>query len=108
MLQMRLDNEWKNQYSFTLSHVFPNDIAYGNHYTSTSPDSFFVTSRTAALPTPNGAHTLYNYSLKRVAGDQLVQEELDEDEGYLKALEEVFGIKLNASIADLKPIEARE
>ncbi len=61
MLQIRVDQTWKDQYSFTLNHVFPNDIAYGNHYTSTSPDSFFVKSRVAVLPTPHGTHTLHNY-----------------------------------------------
>ena len=108
MLQMLIDGEWKNQYSFTLNHVFPNDIAYGNHYTSTAPDSFFVRSRVAALPTPDGTHTLYNYSLKRYDGEQLYLEELEENSAYIIALEEVFGIKLDASISDLKPLERRE
>jgi len=35
--------------SFDKAYVFPNDILYGNHFTSTHPSDFFTFTRVAAL-----------------------------------------------------------
>ncbi|MEM7115128.1 MAG: arylamine N-acetyltransferase [Chloroflexota bacterium] len=105
MLQIFRNEEWKDQYSFTLSHVFPNDIALGNYYTSTSPDSIFVKSRIAALPTKHGTNTLRNYTLRQYNDGQSLQEQLEENQDYIDSLSTYFGIELDASIGDLRPLE---
>ncbi|MEH0018340.1 MAG: arylamine N-acetyltransferase [Desulfobacter sp.] len=104
MFQSRLDGEWKNLYSFDLGIVVPADIAYGNHYTSTSPDAFFTTSRVAARPTSNGGITLLDRTLKiTVNGDKKIQM-LPDSPAYLDALKTHFGIVLHAPYENLKPL----
>src|SRR5262249_47875451 len=60
MLQSQKGNQWLDLYSFDLGHVFPADIALGNHFTSTHPSSLFTFARVAALPRPNGRVALFN------------------------------------------------
>lgn len=104
MLQAEKDDEWIDLYSFDLSHVFPADIAYGNHYTSTHPHSFFVFARVAALPVENGVVTLLNNTLKKIIdGNESVQE-LTEGQAYLDALKIHFGIKLDAPYEKLRAL----
>jgi len=105
MLQSKDGSEWKNLYSFDLNHVCAGDIEYGNHYTSTSPKSFFTFSRTAALPIENGMITLLNHNLKKVINGKEENIELEEKPSYIKMLEKEFGIELEAKIEDLKPIK---
>ena len=54
VLQGWVEGEWQAFYSFDLGHIFPNDIVYGNHYTSTHPHSFFTYARIATLPVAHG------------------------------------------------------
>jgi len=103
-LQRREDNRWQDLYSFDLGHVVPADIAYGNHFTSTHPGSYFTFTRVAALPLPQGRITLQNRSL-RTTGDH-VRTELTLEEGprYLTALRTHFGIDLGVPYEALKPL----
>lgn len=104
MLQTEKDGEWIDLYSFDLSHVFPPDIAYGNHYTSTHPNSLFVFARVAALPIKNGTISIFNNTLKKViAGNEDVIE-LTEGQEYLNALKAHFGIELDAPYEKLRPL----
>ena len=104
MLQTEKEDEWIDLYSFDLSHVFPADIDYGNHYTSTHPSSLFVFARVAALPVENGVITLFNNSLKKIiSGNESIQE-LAEGEVYLDALKNNFGIELDAPYEKLRPL----
>ncbi|MEM7334044.1 MAG: arylamine N-acetyltransferase [Chloroflexota bacterium] len=105
MLQRRVDNVWKDQYSFTLEHIFPNDIAMANHYTSTSPDSFFTQSRVAVLPTALGINTLNNHLLKQNIGGDLIEHHLDEEQSYIDYLYNYFDIRLDATIEDFRAIQ---
>tara|TARA_R110002050_G_scaffold204327_1_gene339519 strand:- start:4940 stop:5734 length:795 start_codon:yes stop_codon:yes gene_type:complete len=104
VLQSKSKNEWNNLYSFDLTHVFQGDIVYGNHYTSTHPQSFFVFGRVAALPIENGMVTLRNFNFKKVVNGAEEKVELLDDSTYLEVLEQEFGIVLDASYDDLKPI----
>lgn len=104
MLQTLQKDCWQDLYSFDLQHVCPGDILYGNHYTSTHPDSFFTFSRVAALATPSGRITLFNRTLRQFsAGTEQVQE-LMEGQMYLKALKKYFGIDLDVPYEALPPI----
>lgn len=104
MLQSKHNEEWKNLYSFDLSHVCRGDIEYGNHYTSTNPNSIFVNSRVAALPVKNGMITLFNNSLKKVINGKEEVVILKDDQ-YLSIIEKEFGIKIDAKFEDLKPVK---
>ena len=104
MLQGKKEDEWINMYSIELNHVCQGDIDYGNHFTSTSPKSFFTTSRVAALPTENGMITLLNHNLKKVINGVEENILLEEDETYLRTIEKEFGIVIDAKIEDLKPV----
>ena len=61
LLKVKREDGWQDLYSFDLGPVVANDIAYGNHYTSTSPESVFTSARVATLCHPEGETLLYNY-----------------------------------------------
>ena len=105
MLQTLQKDRWQDLYSFDLGHVCPGDIVYGNHYTSTHPNSFFTFSRVAALATQSGRITLFNHTLKQlITGIEHVQE-LPEGPIYLQALKDHFGIDLNVPYGALPPLQ---
>jgi N-hydroxyarylamine O-acetyltransferase len=104
MLQRREDGRWQDLYSFDLGHVVPPDIAYGNHFTSTHPSSFFTFTRVAALPLPEGRITLQNRSLWIRGPHIQTAIEIDEGPGYLAALRKHFGIDLGVPHEALKPL----
>lgn len=104
LLQSRIDEQWQNLYSFEMTQVLPPDILYGNHYASTNPNSLFTTARTAALAIPGGNVTLLNTTLKKtISGKEHIQE-LDDGPTYLEALNDHFGIELDAAYTDLRPL----
>ena len=92
LLQVLKDDQWKNLYSFDLEYVCPADIRYGNHFTSTHPESFFTYARVATLPAPNGGFTLYNNTLKSVINEKEGIQELADGQPYIDALKTYFGI----------------
>ncbi|MGR5378905.1 arylamine N-acetyltransferase family protein [Vibrio harveyi] len=96
--------QWIDLYSLDFEHVFDGDIVCGNHYTSTSPNSHFTSSRVAALATDSGIITLFNHSLKYRANVEVVEIELEAGETYLSALKTHFGIALDADYSSLKPV----
>ncbi|EPG0531080.1 arylamine N-acetyltransferase family protein [Vibrio harveyi] len=96
--------QWIDLYSLDFEHVFDGDIVCGNHYTSTSPNSHFTSSRVAALATDIGIITLFNHSLKYRANGEVVEIELEAGETYLSALKTHFGIALDADYSSLKPV----
>ena len=104
MLQMKNGEDWDDLYSFDLEHVCPGDIAYGNHYTSTSPNSFFARDRVAAIPVKGGGITLLNDRLTRNVDGKMTTTQLETGQPYIDALKAHFGIELEASYDDLKPI----
>ncbi len=104
MFQALEDGEWKDLYSFDLGHVFPADIAYGNHYTSTHPDTFFTFSRVAGRPLPGGGITLLDRTLKITANGRKEAQILPDSPAYLDVLKKYFSIELDAPYDDLKPL----
>lgn len=108
MLQTLEEAQWKDLYSFDLGHVCSADIAYGNHFTSTHPSSFFTFARVASLPTSNGRVSLLNRTLRRVAAGAEQKEDLADGQPYLDALKKYFGIELDAPYETLRPISATD
>lgn len=105
MLQNKPTDNWKNLYSFDLNHVFDIDIKFGNHFTSTSPDSFFTNARMAAIPIKEGMLTLHNYRLKKIVNGNEELILLKDDPSYLSVLDKEFGINIDADYRDLKQVE---
>ena len=109
MLQVKLpdDNEgfiWQSLYSLDMTNVYDADKSYGNFYVSNHPKSLFVTSRIAAFPIENGIVTIFNNTMKKVVNGITEETVLEENESYLETLRTQFGIKLEASFSDLKPL----
>lgn len=107
MLQTLNDGLWQNLYSFDEGYVCQMDIAYGNHYTSTHPDSFFTFARVAALPSPGGRVSLYDRTLRINTSETDQVTELEEGQTYLDALKTHFGIELEIPYDALPPIRAQ-
>jgi N-hydroxyarylamine O-acetyltransferase len=108
MLQTLEKGEWKDLYSFDLGYVFPADIAYGNHYTSTHPDTFFTYSRVAGLPCPGGGTTLLDQTLTVTTGGREAVQILPDSPAYLDALKKHFNIEFDAPYDDLKPLTSKD
>jgi N-hydroxyarylamine O-acetyltransferase len=108
MLQAFKNGEWQDLYSFDLGLVVPADIAYGNHYTSTHPDTFFTSFRVAMRPIPGGEIRLLNRTLRIVANGKEDVLTLRDDPTYLNAVKTHFGIELDAEYEDLKPMPPEE
>lgn len=105
MLQIFEAGLWQNLYSFDLEHVCAADIESGNHFTSTSPKSFFTWSRVAALPNQSGRVSLNDFNLTVVADGRVTRTELEPGDGYLDRIKECFGIELDEPYAALKPVK---
>ena len=93
----RSPGAWGNLYSFTLEPQTPADCDMANHYTSTHPDSPFVHTLTAQLPTPEARHVLRNRELTvdRGGGD-IVRRTLRDDDEILQVLDGTFGLRFPA------------
>jgi N-hydroxyarylamine O-acetyltransferase len=97
---------WLNLYSFDREYVGPGDIKYGNHYTSTHPDSIFTRDRVASLATSLGRVSLNNLSLRLVQDGRERVLELYDDHRYLDSLKTHFGIELDATYDMLPALPA--
>lgn len=102
ILQVQSNDSWNDLYSFDLCFVCPADIEYGNHYTSTSPNSFFTYSRVAALPVEGGVNKLLNTTLTRTLEGKETEIELEEDQSYIESLAIYFGIELDVEYDELR------
>ena len=103
MLQVIEEGRWRDLYSFDLEHVCAGDIDSGNHYTATSPQSFFTWIRVASLPNPNGRVSLQDFNLTVVAGGRVTTTVLEPGAGYLDNVREHFGIIIDADYSALQP-----
>ncbi len=104
LLRTQENDTWKDSYSFDESHVFPADIAVANHYTSTSLDTHFTTSRVASLPNERGRVSLRNFTLTQLEAGKATTAQIAPGETYLEALKHHFGIQLDAAYDDLREV----
>lgn len=86
--------EWIDLYSLDLGFVCDGDIQYGNHFTSTHPESVFTNSCIAALATESGIITLLNDGLSVRNANQHSRISLNSEPEYRSALAHYFGIEL--------------
>jgi N-hydroxyarylamine O-acetyltransferase len=97
LLQSKRRDGWGNLYCFTLDPQTPADCDMANHYTSTHPDSPFVNTLTAQLPTPRARHVLRNRELIVDRGDgQVERRALKDDDEVLEVLAGTFGLRFPA------------
>lgn len=89
VLQALRPEGWFDLYAFVPEAREPIDFELGNWYTSTHPDSRFVTTLTAQLPTPEARYVLRNRSLEITRGEVRETLELD-DHGVVEVLEKYF------------------
>jgi N-hydroxyarylamine O-acetyltransferase len=93
VLQFLHDDGWLDLYAFTLEPQFPADYEVANHYTSTHPQSHFVTTLTVQQPTPEARSILVNRELTIDQGGTTQTQTLSDDE-LLRVLAERFGLHL--------------
>ncbi len=108
MMQSQENGEWKDSYSFDLSHVTAADIALGNHFTSTSSTTHFVNNRIASLPLVAGRVSLLDDTLTRIAGGEKTTRQIAPGPAYLAELAKTFGIVLDAEFGDLRDLPTRD
>jgi N-hydroxyarylamine O-acetyltransferase len=96
VLQSLRDNAWKNLYSFTLEPLLATDYEAGNRYVSTHPESLFVQTLTAQLPTPDVRYILRNRKLLLDRGPITESRVLANDEELLAVLADTFGLRFPA------------
>jgi N-hydroxyarylamine O-acetyltransferase len=107
MLQFFEEDAWQNLYSFDLEHVCMADIYSGNHYTSTSPYSFFTWSRVATLPNESGRVSLSDFNLTVISDGRVEKITLDDSPNYLDKIREYFGIVLNEPYEKIQPLNRK-
>jgi len=95
-LQSLRDGAWADLYSFTLDPCLAVDFEPANHYTATHPDSRFVRTLTAQLPTPDVRYKLRNRELVLDRGATVTRRVLADDDELLAVLAEVFGLRFPA------------
>lgn len=108
MLQIKERGRWQDLYSFDLEHVCDADIESGNHFTSTSPNSFFTWARVATIPNESGRTSLNDFSVTILSGEDVEEIELEPGKPYLDRINEYFGIILDAPYESLQPLNRRE
>ena len=93
VLQSLRDGTWTDLYSFTLDPCLAVDFEPAHHYTATHPDSRFVRTLTAQLPTPEVRYRLRNRELTLDRGPTVTRRMLADDDELLAVLAEVFGLR---------------
>jgi N-hydroxyarylamine O-acetyltransferase len=93
VLQSFHQGAWEDLYAFLPEARFPIDFEVANHYTSTHPQSRFVTTLTAQLPGPEVRFILRNRALAAIRGDSVEGRELAAEE-IIPTLREVFGLEV--------------
>ena len=91
VMQARRGNAWEDLYAFTLEPQEDADFEMANHYTSSHPESRFMTTLTAQLPGPEVRRILRNRAYAELRGDEVEGRELAPEE-LLSTLRGTFGI----------------
>jgi N-hydroxyarylamine O-acetyltransferase len=97
LLQSQRNSAWANLYCFTLQPQTLADCAMANHYTSTHPDSPFVSTLIVQLPTPEARYILRNRELVvDRGGGSSARRTLTGDDELLDILAGTFGLHFPA------------
>jgi len=93
VLQIRRPDGWRDLYAFTSDEAMPIDFEVANHYTSTWPESPFVTTLTAQISLPGERRILRHRTLTVRRGGIETAHDV-EDHDLLPLLRETFGLDL--------------
>lgn len=88
ILDLKLSDKNLCQYAFTLSSATDSDIVMSNHFSSTWPESLFVTRLLCTRPTKTGRITLTDQHLKIVSDIGIVSEDIKDEAGFALKLNE--------------------
>jgi len=91
VLQSLQDEAWTDLYAFRAEERFPVDYEMANHYTSTHPESRFLTTLTAQLPGPEVRRILRNRAYAEIRGEAVEGRELAPEE-VIPVLRGTFGL----------------
>jgi N-hydroxyarylamine O-acetyltransferase len=94
ILKMRLQNTWRNMYSFNLIETMPIDFIMLNQALSTYVESPFVKQRICAICNSNSRKILIDNKFKIRTVDKIIEREVNNEE-YSEILEQEFGIFLS-------------
>lgn len=95
-VQMLADGEWMTLYRFNLQPQFPADYRISNYWTSTNPDSHFVTGLTAARAPAGRRLTLRNRQLtERTIGGATKKRSLATTAEIRAVLQDEFLIRMS-------------
>lgn len=90
---------WQRQYGFTGETAPAADLAMGNHWSMTAPQSRFTRHRVVSIVLPHGFATLTDRAYRRKAGDTASEAAIDDPRVYRMRLSMMFGIDLTAEEA---------
>jgi N-hydroxyarylamine O-acetyltransferase len=93
LYEMKVNDNWKMQYSFTLRSRQLPEFAAMCRYHQTSPDSPFTRKRVCSRATPDGRITLSNGKLIETRNGERHEHTLSDEEWKAK-LQELFGVVL--------------
>jgi N-hydroxyarylamine O-acetyltransferase len=91
-LQCRRKDEWLDLYAFTREPQYLVDYELANYFVSTHPESVFVRTLAAQLPTPGARYRLRNNELTVERGKATETRTLRDDEELLRVLAGTFGL----------------
>ncbi|MCW6529402.1 MULTISPECIES: arylamine N-acetyltransferase [Sphingomonas] len=93
---------WQQQYSFDLRTVYDADLAAGNWWTSTAPESRFTQLVIASIVLPFGFATLVDRNYRRHSSEGTTSGEITDPRVYRIRMSLMFGIDLTVEeIAEL-------
>lgn len=95
MLSRDAGEGWQRQYSFALNQVWDADLALGNHWCATAPESRFRHLRIVNVVLPRGYAGLTDRQYRRRVGDEETIAEITDPRVYRLRLSMMFGIDLN-------------
>jgi N-hydroxyarylamine O-acetyltransferase len=88
--------DWVTRYGFADERQYPADFAMANHFTSTFPRSPFVGQLLLLRREPDVIKGLVGRTLTLIQPDRSVEERQLRDDELGEALDDVFGVSLNA------------
>lgn len=105
VLQKEINKAFEDLYVFNEDErTIDDDIEMANHFTATWPSSIFRLHRMCSLHKPWGRVTLSDMELTIHRDGHSRKKALPPGRAYLEAIEEYFGIRLNAAYEDLAPL----
>jgi len=103
VLQTHRQEGWLDLYEFVAEQREPVDFEVANWYTSTHPQSVFVQTLTAQLPTPEARYILRNRMFITERGGKEESLEIKTPQELLRLLQEIFHLSFPPETSFLNP-----